>query len=552
MIKRLSISNYVLIDKLSIDFNEGFTSITGETGAGKSILLGALGLILGDRADTQSLANNTKKCIVEAEFQIKKYALQNFFKKNDLDYFDLAVVRREISSNGRSRAFINDTPVNLNLLKQISQFLVDIHSQHQTLLINTQEYQLNIIDSYCNNSSLIQKFKEKYSFYKQQKTELNTLVEKENALKNEIDYKQFLLNEIEEIKVAKSDEDIDDELIQLENFEEINSKLSLSTELSETNEYSIISLLKELESNLESIKDKDRNISPLSDRINSLYIEFKDCLYELNALKDSYNDGFDIKRLNYLQERSNLINRLLHKHSLIDINQLISFKEQLQKELDKIGSIDEEIDALKKKCDLSLKQANDLANELSSKRLKAVPKLEKEIISLASDLGMPNSTLSISQKTKDELSSSGIDDFTFNFSANKGVEAMEISKISSGGELSRLMLCFKYILAQKANLSCILFDEIDTGVSGNIAHKMAELMKKMSANMQVISITHLPQVAAKANSQLLVAKVENDNKTTTTIKSLSKDERVVELANMLSGQSITESSLKNADDLLNT
>ena len=552
MIKRLSISNYVLIDKLSIDFNEGFTSITGETGAGKSILLGALGLILGDRADTQSLANNTKKCIVEAEFQIKKYALQNFFKKNDLDYFDLAVVRREISSNGRSRAFINDTPVNLNLLKQISQFLVDIHSQHQTLLINTQEYQLNIIDSYCNNSSLIQKFKENYSFYKQQKTELNTLVEKENALKNEIDYKQFLLNEIEEIKVVKSDEDIDDELIQLENFEEINSKLSLSTELSETNEYSIISLLKELESNLESIKDKDRNISPLSDRINSLYIEFKDCLYELNALKDSYNDGFDIKRLNYLQERSNLINRLLHKHSLTDINQLISFKEQLHKELDKIGSIDEEIDALKKKCDLSLKQANDLAKELSSKRLKAVPKLEKEIISLASDLGMPNSTLCISQKTKDELSSSGIDDFTFNFSANKGVETMEISKIASGGELSRLMLCFKYILAQKANLSCILFDEIDTGVSGNIAHKMAELMKKMSANMQVISITHLPQVAAKANSQLLVAKIENDNKTTTTIKSLSKDERVVELANMLSGQSITESSLKNADDLLNT
>jgi DNA repair protein RecN (Recombination protein N) len=552
MIKRLSISNYVLIDKLSIDFNEGFTSITGETGAGKSILLGALGLILGDRADTQSLANNTTKCIVEAEFQIKKYALQNFFKKNDLDYFDLAVVRREISPNGRSRAFINDSPVNLNLLKQISKFLVDIHSQHQTLLINTQEYQLNIIDSYCNNSSLIQKFKEKYSFYKQQKTELNTLVEKENALKNEIDYKQFLFNEIEEIKVSKSDEDIDDELIQLENFEEINSKLSLSTELSETNEYSIISLLGELESNLESIKDKDRNISPLSDRINSIYIDFKDCLYELNSLKESYNDGFDIKRFNYLQERSNLINRLLHKHSLKEVNQLIYFKEQLQKDLEKIGSIDEEIEALKKKCDLSLEQANNLANELSSKRLKGIPKLEKEIISLASDLGMPNSTLCISQKTNDELSSSGIDDFTFNFSANKGVDAMEISKIASGGELSRLMLCFKYILAQKANLSCILFDEIDTGVSGNIAHKMAELMKKMSANMQVISITHLPQVAAKANSQLLVSKVEIENKTVTTIKALSKDERVVELANMLSGQSITESSLKNADDLLNT
>jgi len=552
MIKRLSISNYVLIDKLSIDFNEGFTSITGETGAGKSILIGALGLILGKRADTQSLANNTTKCIVEAEFKIKKYALQNFFKNNDLDYFDLAVIRREISPNGRSRAFVNDTPVNLNLLKQISQFLVDIHSQHQTLLINTQEYQLNIIDSYCNNSSLIQKFKEKYSFYKQQMTELNTLLEKENALKNEIDYKQFLLNEIDVMKIVKSDEDIDDELIQLENFEEINSKLSLSTELSETNKYSIISLLGELESNLESIKDKDRNISPLSDRINSIYIDFKDCLYELNALKESYNDGFDIKRFNYLQERSNLINRLLHKHSLKEVNQLISFKEQLQKDLEKIGSIDEEIELLKKKCDFSLNQANNLANELSSKRLKEIPRLEKEIISLASDLGMPNSNLYISQKRKDELSSSGIDDFTFNFSANKGVDAMEISKIASGGELSRLMLCFKYILAQEANLSCIIFDEIDTGVSGNIAHKMAELMKKMSTNMQVISITHLPQVAAKANSQLLVSKFENENKTVITIKSLNKDERVVELANMLSGQSITESSLKNADDLLNT
>ncbi len=552
MIKRLSISNYVLIDKLSVDFNEGFTSITGETGAGKSILIGALGLILGKRADTQSLANNTTKCIVEAEFKIQKYALQNFFKNNDLDYFDLAVIRREISPNGRSRAFVNDTPVNLNLLKQISQFLVDIHSQHQTLLINTQEYQLNIIDSYCNNSSLIQKFKEKYSFCKQQMTELNTLLEKENALKNEIDYKQFLLNEIDLMKIVKSDEDIDDELIQLENFEEINSKLSLSTELSETNKYSIISLLGELDSNLESIKDKDRNISPLSDRINSIYIDFKDCLYELNALKDSYNDGFDIKRFNYLQERSNLINRLLHKHSLKEVNQLISFKEQLQKDLEKIGSIDEEIEVLKKKCDLSLNQANNLANELSSKRLKGIPKLEKEIISLASDLGMPNSNLYISQKTKDELSSSGIDDFTFNFSANKGVDAMEISKIASGGELSRLMLCFKYILAQEANLSCIIFDEIDTGVSGNIAHKMAELMKKMSTNMQVISITHLPQVAAKANRQLLVSKFENENKTVITIKSLNKDERVVELANMLSGQSITESSLKNANDLLNT
>ncbi|MBL6657298.1 MAG: DNA repair protein RecN [Flavobacteriales bacterium] len=552
MIKRLSISNYVLIDKLSIEFNEGFTSITGKTGAGKSILLGALGLILGDRADTQSLANDKRKCIVEAEFQINKYTLQSFFKENDLDYFDLAVVRREISPNGRSRAFINDTPVNLNLLKQISQFLVDIHSQHQTLLINKQDYQLNIIDSYCNNDTLIQTFKEKFSFYKQQLSDLKTLIDKENTLKNEIDYKTFLLNEIEEVKVTKSDDDIDDELIQLENFEEINSKLSLSTELSETNEYSILSLLNELVSNLESIKDKDRNILPVSDRINSLYIDFKDCLYELNALNESYNDGFDNKRLAFLQERSNLINRLLYKHSLKDVNQLISFKEQLKTDLEKIGSIDEEIETLKKVCELSYKQANELAIELSSKRLKGIPTLEKEIISLASDLGMPNSTLIISQKSKSELSSTGIDDFSFNFSANKGVEAMEISKIASGGELSRLMLCFKYILAQKANLSCILFDEIDTGVSGNIAHKMAKLMKKMSSNMQVISITHLPQVAAKANSQLLVSKIENEDKTITTIKELSKDERVVELANMLSGHSVTESSLKNADDLLNT
>lgn len=552
MIKRLSIKNYVLIDELSIDFNEGFTSITGETGAGKSILLGALGLILGERADTQSLSNYNNKCIVEAEFQIKKYSLHNFFKKNDLDYFDFSVVRREISPSGRSRAFINDTPVTLNLLKQLSQFLVDIHSQHQTLLINTQDYQLTLIDSYCNNDSLIKKFNEKFNLYKQQKSELNTLLEKESSLKNEVDYKQFLFNEIEGLKITESDNTIDNELIQLENFEEINSKLSLSIGLSESNEYSIISLFNELISNLDSIKEKDKNILPVSDRINSLYIDFKDCLYELHTLKDNYSDGFDLKQLTYLQERSNVINRLLHKHSLQDINSLISFRDKLLSDIDKIDSIDEEIDILKKQCANSYDEANQLAIELSEKRLKNINSLENKIVSLSSELGMPNSNLSIAHNKKDDLSINGLDEFTFNFTANKGVEAMEISKIASGGELSRLMLCFKYILAEQANLSCILFDEIDSGVSGNIAHKMAELMKKMSSNMQVISITHLPQVAAKASSQLLVSKIEDNSKTITTIKELNEKERVEELASMLSGKSITESSLKNANDLLNT
>jgi len=552
MIKRLSISNYVLIDKLSIDLKDGFTSITGETGAGKSILLGALGLILGERADTHCLADNNLKCIVEAEFEIKKYSLHNFFKENDLDYFDITVVRREISPNGRSRAFINDTPVNLNVLKEISQFLVDIHSQHQTLLINTQDYQISIIDSFCNNSALLKKFKEKFALYKQQSKELKALIDKENALKNETDYKRFLLNEIEEVNINKSDNEIDNELNQLENFEEINSKLSLSTELSETNEFSIISLLTELALNLKSVKDKDLNILPLSDRVDSLLIDFKDCLYELNAIKDSYDEGFDYKRLTYLQERSNLLNKLLHKHSLSDISQLISLKDKLEVELEKIGSIDIEIEDLRNLCTSTHEEAIELANELSTKRLREIVKLENEIVSLASSLGMPNSKLSITHSLREELSFYGLDEFRFNFSANKGVQAMEISKIASGGELSRLMLCFKYILAQKSNLSCILFDEIDTGVSGIIAHKMAELMKKMSLNMQVISITHLPQVAAKANSQLLVSKIEDVNKTITTIKELSKTERIEELASMLSGQSVTESSLKNADDLLNT
>ena len=552
MIKRLSISNYVLIDKLSIDLKDGFTSITGETGAGKSILLGALGLILGERADTHCLADNNLKCIVEAEFEIKKYSLHNFFKENDLDYFDITVVRREISPNGRSRAFINDTPVNLNVLKEISHFLVDIHSQHQTLLINTQDYQISIIDSFCNNSALLKKFKEKFALYKQQSKELKALIDKENALKNETDYKRFLLNEIEEVNINKSDNEIDNELNQLENFEEINSKLSLSTELSETNEFSIISLLTELALNLKSVKDKDLNILPLSDRVDSLLIDFKDCLYELNAIKDSYDEGFDYKRLTYLQERSNLLNKLLHKHSLSDISQLISLKDKLEVELEKIGSIDIEIEDLRNLCTSTHEEAIELANELSTKRLREIVKLENEIVSLASSLGMPNSKLSITHSLREELSFYGLDEFRFNFSANKGVQAMEISKIASGGELSRLMLCFKYILAQKSNLSCILFDEIDTGVSGIIAHKMAELMKKMSLNMQVISITHLPQVAAKANSQLLVSKIEDVNKTITTIKELSKTERIEELASMLSGQSVTESSLKNADDLLNT
>ncbi|MAD49733.1 MAG: DNA repair protein RecN [Flavobacteriales bacterium] len=552
MLNRLSINNYALIDELSIDFKKGFTTITGETGAGKSILLSALGLTLGERAELKAIADANKKCVVEGEIIIDKYDIQSFFEIHDLDYLNPTLIRREIAPSGRSRAFVNDTPVSLNQLKELGSYLIDIHSQHQTLLLNSQNYQLKIVDVFCNHKNELSQFQNDYQSYFSKQTDLDELLEKEKQISRELDYKQFLFDELEGAKLTNQDSKIEDELSKLENFEEIQHKLNQIISISDNEESSVSSLLSSIVMSIDSIKEKDSNLVPINDRLNSLWIEFKDCLSELESIASSYSIDFDVKQFLFLQERFNLVNKLFQKHNVQTIEQLMELHSDLSKELERFHTIDSSIESLKKDCKNTFIKASDSAKKLSKNRLAILPVLEKELISLLSNLGMPSAKLKINTNSFDDLTIKGYEDFTFCFSSNKGVDPMEISKIASGGELSRLMLCFKYVLAQKTNLPTIIFDEIDAGVSGEIAHKMAGLMSQMSKSMQVIGITHLPQVAAKGNVHLLVSKAESTNRTQTVIKELKEEERVDELAKMLSGKSITESSLSNARDLLNT
>lgn len=551
MLCRLTINNYILIDHLDVDFNTGFNAITGETGAGKSIILGALGIALGQRVDTKSLGKKNVKCSIEVEFSVSRHYLEHFFANHDLDFFNQTIIRREISPTGRSRAFINDTPVSLGILKELSTHLIDIHSQHQSLLLNNNNYQLTIIDAYSCHEALLDQYKEEYQKHSSLKSTLNSLIEKESNLKKELDYKQFLLDEINTLNpILEKDSSVEKELNVIENFEDISAKLAKSLEISETDDASITILFNQLQSILNAASLNDDQLLPLTERINSLQIEFKDCLYELNTINDKYNQDYDPQKLTYLRERSSLINKLLFKHSLRNIEELIFLKQSLENELNNVHHLSDEIKRLSQQ--ISIQHANiiKLSKKLSNSRLSNLSKLENEIQQLTSSLGMPHSTFKIEHHLKDSLNSNGVDEFSFLFSANKGVKADEISKIASGGEISRLMLIFKYILAKTAQLSSILFDEIDTGVSGEIAHRMADVMKNMSTNMQVISITHLPQVAAKANTHFLVSKIETKTTTYSTLKELNYDERVNEIAKMLSGKSITDSSIKNAEDLL--
>ena len=552
MLNRISINNYALIDELSIDLKKGFTSITGETGAGKSILISALGLILGERVEMKAIANIDKKCIVEGEFNITNYNLENFFVKNDLDYINPTFIRREITPSGRTRSFVNDTPVSLNLLKSLGSFLIDIHSQHQTLLLNSKDYQLKLVDTYCNHFDLELKFKSEFKSYINQKNKLNELVENEKQMSREFDYKKFLLDELNDAKLTLDDKLIEEELNKLENFEEIQQKLNQILKLSETDDISVSSLLSNIVVTLDSIRKNDSSIDTLNSRFNSIWIEFKDCISELENLSSKYNVDFSLRDLLSLQERFSLINKLLQKHRVNSIEDLLTIQSNLLIEIENHLNIDSSIELLKKDCEKAFENASKTAKKITKNRLNVLPKIEKELNSLLASLGMPNALVKIISNSFDKLNIKGHEYFTFHFSSNKGIKPMEISNIASGGELSRLMLCFKYILARKTNLPTVIFDEIDSGVSGEIAHKMADLMTQMSNSMQVISITHLPQVAAKGSVHLLVSKLQSLNKEQTIIKELSPDERIYELAKMLSGKSITNSSLSNAKDLLNT
>jgi DNA repair protein RecN (Recombination protein N) len=549
MLKTLSIRNYALIDALEIDLAKGLTIITGETGAGKSILLGALGLLLGDRADSSSLFDKEQKCVVEGTFRVKEYGLNDFFEENDLDYANETVIRREITPEGKSRAFINDTPVNISLLKMIANNLVDVHSQHETLTLNESSFQLEAVDAVAGTNELLTEYKTTFKSFRKISDQLRDLNEQEAKAKKDLDYFNFQFEELNAAQLKKDQQpELEAELQTLENAEAIKSGLSKSAFSLDGAEESILSALTDIKNTLANLAKFNPQVAQLSERINSAHIELKDIASELEALNEEI--VHDPKRIEEVQERLDVIYRLQQKHSVKSIEELILLRDELEKKISDIGSLETQIRMLESEQAKLNAKVLDLAGKLSKKRATAAPKLAKEVKETLQQLGMPNAELNVQIEKLELPTASGLDKITFLFSANKGSAPQQLNKVASGGELSRLMLSLKSLLAKHTALPTIIFDEIDSGISGDVAAKTGLILEQMSDTMQVLTITHLPQVASKGKSHLFVYKEEGGKRTVTRIKTLDKEERVQEIAKMLSAGKVGEAAIKNAKELL--
>ena len=549
MLTKLSIRNYALIDRLDIDFNSGFSTITGETGAGKSIILGALGLVLGERADTSVIADGCSKCVIEVFFSIEQYDLKHFFTENELDYDSVLILRREILSQGKSRAFINDTPTTLSVLNQVTSQLIDIHSQHETLAINQADYQLEVIDAFAENNQVRKQFSTIYSQLIKKEKELKLLIDDQKKSNLEFGYFQFLFDELEATNLTENEQQqLENELKQISHAEEIKQSLHQSIDLLEGNDSAILSAFKLLESTVAKVSQYADELPDIEKRINSLNIEIQDIAYELSKINDSID--FNENRLNIIHERLSEIYTLQKKHKVSSVQELLAIHHDLEKQLTSVSALDDTIQGLKSEIEKLLKEANRLAEDLSEKRKRVLKKFENEITALLQQLGMESGYIKVNHEVLDEISKSGKDKIEFLFTANKGKEPRSISKVASGGELSRLMLSVKYIFAKFKTLPTILFDEIDTGVSGDIADKMGEIMREMAKNMQVITITHLPQIASKGKNHYCVYKSHTKNKSTTEVKLLNEEDRLTEIAKMLSGNTLSEAAYENAKELL--
>ena len=550
MLASLSISNFALIDKLGIEFSDGFSIITGETGAGKSILLGALGLVLGKRADLTTLKNKEEKCIIEAHFQIANYDLKSFFESNDLDYEDETIIRREILPSGKSRAFINDSPVNLQELQELSIFLIDIHSQHQTQELSEELFQFQIIDSVADNQENINKYSAILSSFKKDKSQLATLNSKLQSLLKEQDYNKFLLDELLLAKLKFNEqEELEQVYEQLNNVELIKENLDKSLAIANDEQFGIFKNLKEIKIALQKTIPFSPEYQSLFDRINSVTIEFDDIISELSQhIENLVNDPENLELVN--QKLQNIYN-LQKKHQVNSIAELLEIQNDLDNKVVSVVELEFEIKKLTSKILESTSELDKLALIIRKNRLKAVPVLSEKLIFILEQLGMPNVRFNIELKEKDQFFTNGKDELQFLFSANKGSDFGILKKVASGGELSRIMLAVKAILAQYSSLPTIIFDEIDTGVSGEIANKMATIMKDMSNSMQVFSITHLPQIAAKGKTHYKVYKSIQGETTISELKLLTFQERIVEIAEMLSGKNVSDSALNHAKALLN-
>ncbi|MFC1734281.1 DNA repair protein RecN, partial [candidate division KSB1 bacterium] len=533
MLLNLHIENYTLIHQLDISFDAGFSVITGETGAGKSILIGALSLILGQRADNQSLFNKEKKCVIEGTFEIRNYGLKSFFSESDLDYDDQTIIRREINQLGKSRAFINDTPVNLNLLKEFGYRLVDVHSQHNTITLNDSNFQLAVIDSFVKHNKIVEAYRNQFVAYKKKKSLLNELISTEEQYKSEQDYLQFLLNELTDARLTIDEQGkIEEDIKILSHAEEIKNTLYGASHMLIHDEINLLNNLNEIISQLQKLASFHPKINDFADRLTSNYIDLKDIAEEMEQIEQQVQ--YDPDQLENLNNRLDLIFRLQQKHHVSSIKELLDKQSELNSKLNEINSLEDKINHLKSELDNDLQTIIKSADEISLKRKASIPDIETELEKRLSSLGMPDARFKILLQTNNELSSDGKDTVKFMFNANKGGELMELSRVASGGELSRLMLSVKSLISQRNLLPTIIFDEIDIGVSGEIAGKVGNIMQKMTDSMQVIAITHLPQIAGKSDHHYFVFKTSENNITQSVIKKLSNEERINEIAKMLS------------------
>lgn len=551
MLQHLSIKNYALIDQVEIDFQPGLNIITGETGAGKSIILGALSLILGQRAESKHFFSTKTKCIVEGHFDLRNYNLKNYFSQFDLDYEDTTILRREIHPEGRSRAFINDSPVTLNIMKLLAEQLVEIHSQHAALELGRESFQVSVLDSMAQNGKLLTKYKEVYQRLKNKERELEDL--KENAVKAgaDADYKTYLLAELQEAQLEEGEaETLEVEISRLTHAEDIKQSLNAAEHLLEGLDPSALSLLKQAIQFIHGIAEYDERIEEISNRLLSCHIELKDITSELTKIaQDTF---IDQERIQLVRDRLDLIYKLQQKHQVNTSEELLLIQSDLKTELQARSDFDEKINALNRQVSSLKSEAGTLATQLHDSRKKVIPSLQEEVTTHLRTLGMPHAVFTIECSVPEEnrLHSAGKDDVSFLFSANPGQSAGEIARVASGGELSRLMLTLKALVAARTALPCIIFDEIDTGISGNIALKVGESMENLARNMQVIAITHLPQIASMGNSHMKVSKSQRNKKSITQLKPLSANERLNEIAEMLGGTEIGETAIKHAKELL--
>ncbi|WP_102408864.1 DNA repair protein RecN [Parabacteroides bouchesdurhonensis] len=550
MLKSLFIQNFVLIDNLDIRFDEGFSVITGETGAGKSIILGALSLVLGQRADAKSIKTGADKCVIEAVFDISKYLLEPFFVENDLDYdAESCILRRELFSSGKSRAFVNDTPVSLSIMKELGNRLIDIHSQHQNLLLGDNRFQLKVVDVMAENEILLTHYHKEFIHYQALKSELKKLKEKAIQTKQEEDYIRFQLKQLSEARLVSGEqEELEQEQEMLSHAEEIKGSLYKITELLNGDEMGGLQLMKEVLSTSDSLEKYFSKAKEISERLRSAYIDLNDLASEIDVMKEDVE--FNPDRLAWVNDRLDMIYSLQQKHHVSTLDELLAIQLKYENQLKDIDSFDEQVDILSKQLDSSYKELLQRASKLSGQRKLAADAMSAQLVKMVAPLGMPNIRFRVDIIQKEEPESDGMDDIRFLFSANKNGELQPVAQTASGGEIARLMLCIKAMIAGFTALPTILFDEIDTGVSGEIADKMGDIMQDLGTKMQVFAITHLPQIAAKGKEHYFVYKEDMPDRTITRIRKLTNEERVREVARMLSGASLTEASMANAKELL--